>query len=242
MKAIAWLADVDQDDDLELRRWLLAALVIVAIHAALLAAHLWWPAQNTIAGADAPPLLIDFAPEAAAPELKADLAPDKEESIELQAAVQKQEEQKVEEKPVVEEPPIQTPIRKSGSAEAGGGEGKAEGRDPEASGADPERAPADAVRAGDHLQSEPGQSRAEGRGAHSRRRRCAESAAEASRSTAGPRTMAYSLGESARKRLSSSRLPTTWESLPVTDVKRSALARLFSTTMGIPDHPKRLWG
>ena len=39
--------------------------------------------------------------------------------------------------------------------------------------------------------------------------------------------------------MSSSRLPTTSESGPVTDVKRSALARLFSTTMGISDHRKR---
>ena len=37
-------------------------------------------------------------------------------------------------------------------------------------------------------------------------------AAAASRSTAGPSTMAYSFGDSARSRLSSSRLPTTCES------------------------------
>jgi len=108
MKAIAWVVDLDQDDDLEWRRWLLAALIILAVHSGLLAAHLWWPASNTIPGADAPPLLIDFAPEAAAPESKADLAPDHEESVESQAAVQKQEEQKVEEKPILEMPPIET--------------------------------------------------------------------------------------------------------------------------------------
>jgi protein TonB len=102
MKAIAWFADVDRDDDLELRRWLLAGLAVLAIHAALLAAHLWWPALTAVPGADAPPLLIDFAPEAAAPESKADLAPDKEESVESQASVQQQAVQKAEEQPVVD--------------------------------------------------------------------------------------------------------------------------------------------
>jgi protein TonB len=108
MKAIAWFADVDQDEELELRRWLLAALAVVAIHAALLAAHLWWPAQSAVAGADAPPLLIDFAPEAAAPESKADLAPDKEESVESQAAPQQQTAQKAEEQPILDIPQMQS--------------------------------------------------------------------------------------------------------------------------------------
>lgn len=109
MKAIAWIADLDQDYDLDWRRWVLAAVAILAVHAGLLAAHLWWPSGNTIPGADAPPLLIDFAPEAAAPESKADLAPDREESVESQAAVQKQEEQKVEDQPILDLPLIPTP-------------------------------------------------------------------------------------------------------------------------------------
>lgn len=110
MKAIAWIADVDQDDDdFELRRWLFAALAVAAVHAGLLAAHLWWPSRTAVPGADAPPLLIDFAPEAAAPESKADLAPDKEESVESQAAPQKQEVQKVEDQPILEVPPVETP-------------------------------------------------------------------------------------------------------------------------------------
>ncbi len=109
MKAIAWIADIDQDDDFELRRWLIAALAVVAVHSALLAAHLWWPASHAVPGAEAPPLLIDFAPEAAAPESKADLAPDKEESVESQAAPQKQVVQRVEEQPVLEVPQVQTP-------------------------------------------------------------------------------------------------------------------------------------
>jgi protein TonB len=109
MKAIAWIAGVDHDEELGLRRWLLAALVVVAAHTALLAAHLWWPGTTAIPGADAPPLLIDFAPEAAAPETKSDLAPDKEESVESQAAPEKQVVQKVEEQPIVEVPPIETP-------------------------------------------------------------------------------------------------------------------------------------
>lgn len=106
MKAIAWIAGVDQDEELELRRWLIAALVVAGVHAGLLAAHLWWPAQNSVPGADAPPLLIDFAPEAAAPESKADLAPDKEESVESQAALQKQVVQQVQDQPVLEVPPV----------------------------------------------------------------------------------------------------------------------------------------
>jgi protein TonB len=109
MKAIAWIAGVDQDDDLELRRWLVAALVVAAVHAAALAAHLWWPKTTAVPGADAPPLLIDFAPEAAAPETKSDLAPDKEESVESQAAPEKQVIQKVEEQPIIEVPPAPTP-------------------------------------------------------------------------------------------------------------------------------------
>jgi protein TonB len=109
MKAIAWIAGVDQDEELELRRWLLAALVVVAVHAAALAAHLWWPASTAVPGADAPPLLIDFAPEAAAPETKSDLAPDKEESVESQAAPEKQVIQKVEDQPIIEVPPAPSP-------------------------------------------------------------------------------------------------------------------------------------
>src|SRR3954453_5609411 len=64
-------------------------------------------------------------------------------------------------------------------------------------------------------------------------RRVSASAAAASRSTPGPITMAYSSGDSERSRLSSSRFPTTSESLPVTDVNRSALALLLSTMIGI---------
>ena len=109
MSAAAWIANADPDDDLEWRRWLVAALIVVAVHAGLLAAHLWWPASSATAGADAPPLLIDFAPEAAAPESKADLAPDKEESVESQAAPEKQVMQPAEEKPVLDVPPVETP-------------------------------------------------------------------------------------------------------------------------------------
>ena len=65
-------------------------------------------------------------------------------------------------------------------------------------------------------------------------------AADASRSTPGPSTMAYSSGSSASVRFSSSRLPTTWEEEPVTDVNSSALLGLFSTMMGIRDHRNRL--
>jgi protein TonB len=109
MNAIAWIAGVDPDEELEWRRWFLAALVVAGAHAALLAVHLWWPASTAVPGADAPPLLIDFAPEAAAPESKADLAPDKEESVESQAAPQKQAVQRVEDQPIIDVPPIQTP-------------------------------------------------------------------------------------------------------------------------------------
>ena len=109
MNAISWIADADQDDDLHWRRWLFAALAVVLIHAAAVAAHVWWPEDHSVPGGDAPPLLIDFAPEAAAPESKADLAPDKEESVESQAAPQKQEVQKVEEQPVLDVPPMESP-------------------------------------------------------------------------------------------------------------------------------------
>ena len=169
MKAIAWIAGVDQDDELELRRWLLAALVVAAAHTALLAAHLWWPGTTAIPGADAPPLLIDFAPEAAAPETKSDLAPDKEESVESQAAPEKQVVQKVEEQPIVEVPPVETPepelvippkqevVKEQREQETPKPPIPTESEHPQA-----QSAPVH------HLQSEPRQARAAGRRAQSR--------------------------------------------------------------------------
>ena len=59
------------------------------------------------------------------------------------------------------------------------------------------------------------------------------SEAAASRSTAGPRTMAYSSGASASVALSSSRFATTLDADPVTVVNSSALADWLSTMIGI---------
>ena len=63
--------------------------------------------------------------------------------------------------------------------------------------------------------------------------------AAASRSTPGPSTIANSSGAAARVCLSASRLSTTRDWLPVTEVKSSALPGLLSTMMGIGGHRKR---
>jgi protein TonB len=64
--------------------------------------------RDELSGTASPPVLIDFAPEAAAPETENDLAPG-EESMESEEEPLPEVKQEVVEEPIVEVPPTQTP-------------------------------------------------------------------------------------------------------------------------------------
>lgn len=108
MNAIAWVAGADHDEELHLGRWAIAGGIVVAVHAGLIAAYMFLGQQPELAGAASPPVLIDFAPEAAAPETEADLAPG-EESVESQEQPMPEVKQEVAEEPIIEVPPTETP-------------------------------------------------------------------------------------------------------------------------------------
>ena len=98
----------DLDEDLHLGRWALAGGIVVAAHAGLVAAYMLMGPTEQVAGAAAQPILIDFAPEAAAPETENDLAPG-EESMESQETPVPDVKQEVAEEPILEVPPTETP-------------------------------------------------------------------------------------------------------------------------------------
>lgn len=103
------LASFAEDDDgLHLGRWALAGAIVVATHAALIAGYMFLAPESDVAGAASPPLLIDFAPEAAAPESQDDLAPG-EEAQESEEKPEPEVKQEVAEEPIVEVPPTDTP-------------------------------------------------------------------------------------------------------------------------------------
>lgn len=108
MNAIAWVAGVDHDEELHLGRWALAGGIVVAAHVGLVAAYMFFAPQPELAGAASPPILVDFAPEAAAPESEADLAPG-EASTESEEKPLPEVKQEVVEEPIVEVPPTETP-------------------------------------------------------------------------------------------------------------------------------------
>lgn len=108
MNAIAWVAGLDPDEELHLGRWVAAVLFVLAAHAALVAAYMYVAPEAGITGADVPALMIDFAPEAAAPETEADLAPGPE-TFDSQATLQPEVTQQAAEEPVVEVPPAPAP-------------------------------------------------------------------------------------------------------------------------------------
>ena len=108
MTAIEWIGDVDHDEDLHLRRWFVAGAIIVSAYAGLVAAYIYLAPPEELAGAASPPVLIDFAPEAAAPETENDLAPG-EESVESQEQPMPEVKQEVAEDPILEVPPTETP-------------------------------------------------------------------------------------------------------------------------------------
>jgi protein TonB len=96
------------DDDLHLKRWAVAALVGLGAHAALIAAYLYVAPTAGISGSEVPPLLVDFEPEAAAPETQADLAPGPD-SVETPQTLQPEAPQQAAEEPEIEVPRVETP-------------------------------------------------------------------------------------------------------------------------------------
>jgi protein TonB len=105
--AIAWIAGLDGDDDLHLGRWIGAVAVVLTAHAGLAALYLWSKPEAGITGADVPALMVEFAPEAAAPETEADLAPGPE-TFDSRATLQPEVKQHAADDPVIEVP--QTPV------------------------------------------------------------------------------------------------------------------------------------
>ena len=63
------------DRGAEIRRWCLAAALVVAAHGGLLGAYLLRPAPDAEGAPEAPPIIIDLAPMPVAPASQADLAP-----------------------------------------------------------------------------------------------------------------------------------------------------------------------
>jgi len=108
MTAIAWIAGLDRDDDLHLRRWLIAAIIVAAVHATLAGIYLILAPKQVAPGSISPPILIDFAPDAAAPDSVADLAPGPE-AAEAQAQPEPEVAPQVQEQPIIEVPIVQTP-------------------------------------------------------------------------------------------------------------------------------------
>jgi len=108
MNALAWAADIDHDEGLHLGRWASAILFVGTTHAALVAAYLYVAPVSGITGADVPPILIEFAPEAASPETQADLAPGPE-TFDSQATPPPQVAQQAAEEPVVDLPEAPAP-------------------------------------------------------------------------------------------------------------------------------------
>lgn len=107
MNAVAWVADIDPDEDLHLGRWAFAAGAVLAVHAALLAAYMIMTPQAGITGADVPTLMIDFAPEAAAPDADDNIAG--KNTLDSLPTMQPEVKEQAIEEPVVEIPPVQAP-------------------------------------------------------------------------------------------------------------------------------------
>ena len=108
MNAIAWVADLDPDEEFPVGRWVGAILFVLSAHAALAAAYLYVAPSAGITGADVPALMIEFAPEAAAPETEADLAPGPE-TFDSQPTLQPEATQQAADEPVIELPPAPAP-------------------------------------------------------------------------------------------------------------------------------------
>ena len=108
MTAIASVEAVDHDEDLHLRRWFVAGAIVVGVHAGLVAAYMYLAPAEELAGSASPPILVDLAPEAVAPESEADLAPGEESKESEEQPLPEVKPQAVEE-PVIEVPQTDTP-------------------------------------------------------------------------------------------------------------------------------------
>jgi periplasmic protein TonB len=89
----------------DLRRWTLAAAVVLAAHAGLMASYSLMPEEDSPGAFSAPAIILDFAPTPEAPPSPSDFAPGQlsEESEAKQAVVEKQQEV-VEPQPKLEQP------------------------------------------------------------------------------------------------------------------------------------------
>ena len=108
MTAISSIGAIDHDEDLHLRRWFVAGLIVAGVHAGLVGAYMYLAPPEELSGFTSPPILVDFAPEAAAPESEADLAPG-EESQESEEQPVPEVKQEVVEEPIIEVPQTETP-------------------------------------------------------------------------------------------------------------------------------------
>jgi protein TonB len=106
MKAIAWIAGLDQDDELHLGRWIAAIVFVLAAHAGIAAFYLALKPEVGITGADVPALMIDFAPEAAAPDMETNIGDNTRASL---PAMQPEVKEQATEEPVIEIPPVHAP-------------------------------------------------------------------------------------------------------------------------------------
>jgi protein TonB len=106
MNAVTWVADSDPDEDLHLGRWALAAGTVLVVHAGLVVAYMFMTPPIGITGADVPSLVIDFAPEAAAPDLETIIS---KESVDSQPTMQPEAKEQATEEPVIEIPPVPAP-------------------------------------------------------------------------------------------------------------------------------------
>ncbi len=162
MKAIAWIAGVDQDDDLELRRWLLAALVVAAV---------------ACGGACRSPVVADddggsWRGCAPSPDRFCAGSRGPRDQVGPRArqggvgripgrsrkAGDTESRRSADHRSAADADPG---ARNRHPSETGGGEGTAKARNAEAANPDRKRAPAGAIRPGHDLQSEPRQTRAD---------------------------------------------------------------------------------
>lgn len=104
--AIAWIASVDQDDELHLGRWIVAIVIVLAAHAAIAAFYLALKPEMGITGADVDALMVEFAPDAAAPDMETSLG---DNTFASRPTMQPEVKEQAAEEPVIEIPPVHAP-------------------------------------------------------------------------------------------------------------------------------------
>jgi protein TonB len=104
--ALTWF---DQDDGQDLRRWSIAAAIVVAVHAAVIGGYVFWTHLHPAdLGDNAPVVTVELAPiDSTADDPQTDVAPAPEDMVEQKATPT--EEEKPPEQPKVEQPPPPTP-------------------------------------------------------------------------------------------------------------------------------------